>query len=164
MCRRHAAIIRRLTDTVLVCISTSYRSRYGVLGSDEPLAVGYVFAINLALQAEREDEHLVVEIPLPAGAEPFDLALGHGASVIAPNLTPLRQLDVGAEELYRDRILVFVRRLAPGLVRHYTVYARAAAPGSYVVPGAHAQAMYAPEVRGRAAGRRLQIVPEPAER
>jgi hypothetical protein len=62
MYRRHAAIIRRLTDTVLVCISTSYRSRYGVLGSDEPLAVGYVFAIDLALQAEREREHLVVEI------------------------------------------------------------------------------------------------------
>ena len=143
-----------------VRIATSYRSRYGVLGTDEPLAVGDVFAIDLALQAEREREHLVVEIPLPAGAEPFDLALGHGASVIAPNLAPLRQLDVGAEKLHRDRILVFVRRLAPGLVRHYTVYARAAAPGSYVVPGAHAQAMYAPEVRGRAAGRRIQITPE----
>ena len=140
-----------------ITVAAPLHSRFGVLGSHEPLAMGEVVAIDLSLQSEREREHVAVEIPLPAGVEPFDLELGHNASLIAPNLAALRQLDVAAEELHQDRILVFVRSLEPGLPRRYTVYARAALPGSYVLPGARAEAMYAPTVRGRAGVRALEI-------
>jgi uncharacterized protein YfaS (alpha-2-macroglobulin family) len=157
----YPAIDADAAATMGIRIATSYRTRYGELGSQEPLPVGEVFAIDLGLQSASKREHLAVTIPLPAGAEPFDLDLAHGASVIAPNLAPLRQIDVGAEELHRDHIMVFVRQLEAGLVRRYTVYARAAVPGRYLVPGAHAQAMYAPEIRGRAATRTIDVtVPE----
>jgi hypothetical protein len=147
-----------------IAVATPYRTRFGVLGTREPVEAGEVVAIDLALTSDEEREHVAVTIPLPAGMEPFDLSLGHNAGLIAPNLAPLLQLDVAAEELHKDRISIFVRRLERGLPRRHTVYARAATPGTFLAPGAHAEAMYTPSVQGRAGVQKIEIVSPTVER
>ena len=54
-------------------------------------------------------------------------------------------------------MLFFVDHMAAGMYR-YRYLARATTLGSFVVPPAKAEAMYAPEVFGRTAATRIDVV------
>jgi uncharacterized protein YfaS (alpha-2-macroglobulin family) len=95
---------------------------------------------------------------LPAGFAPYDLGLAGRATALPPNLAPQRQLRVDHLEHYPDRIRLFITHLPHGLPQHYTVYAVAKTPGTYGVPGATAEAMYAPGTRGRGLSRPVRIL------
>jgi uncharacterized protein YfaS (alpha-2-macroglobulin family) len=153
----HVPVDVALAANAGIALATPFRTRFGVLGERESVAVGEIVAIDVSLRSESAREHVAVEIPLPAGFEPFEADLGKQAHALPPNLAPLRQLPVAFEEYHSDRIRLFLRRLDPGLPRRHTVYAYAKVPGTFTVPGAHAQAMYTPTVRGRATTRQIEI-------
>jgi uncharacterized protein YfaS (alpha-2-macroglobulin family) len=140
-----------------IAVSTPLRTRFGVLGDRASVAAGEIVAIDVSLQTQARREHVAVEIPLPAGLEPFALDLGQRANVLPTHLAPLRQVVVVSEEYHADRIRLFLRRLDPGLPRRYTVYAYAKVPGTFTMPGARAEALYTPTVRGRATTRRIRV-------
>ena len=56
--------------------------------------------------------------------------------------------------------LLFASSLPPG-VHHHTVFVRALSSGQFIMPAAHAEAMYAPEVNGRTRSARVQIATRP---
>ena len=60
------------------------------------------------------------------------------------------------ENLRDAQAEVFALALSPG-VHHYSYVARATTPGSFVVPPAKAEEMYAPETFGRSDSTRLVI-------
>ena len=153
----HVPADAALAASAGIAVATPYRTRLGVLGEREPVAVGEIVAIDVSLRSDSAREHVAVEIPLPAGFEPFEWDLGQRAQTLPPNLAPLRQLQVASEEYHADRIRLFLRRLEPGLSQRHTVYAYAKVPGTFTVPGARAEAMYAPTVRGRATTRKIEI-------
>lgn len=146
-----------------MAVVTTFRSRFGVQGLSEPLLMGEIIAIDVGLWSEHDQEHVAVEIPLAAGLEPFDPTLAKRNRLLAPNLAPLRQLDVAAQEYHADRIRIFLRHLPAGPFRAATVYVRAAVPGTYLMPAARAEAMYAPNISGRNAARRISITAPPEE-
>jgi uncharacterized protein YfaS (alpha-2-macroglobulin family) len=128
-----------------------------MLGSQEPIGEGEIVAIDVSVQTQHDVEHVAVEVPLPSGFEPYDLELAGRAAALPPNLSPLRQLPVDNLEIYPDRVRLFIPHLRHGIALRYTAYAVAKLPGTYAVPGATAQAMYAPGTRGRSLARPVRI-------
>jgi uncharacterized protein YfaS (alpha-2-macroglobulin family) len=118
---------------------------------------------------------VVVDDPLPAGFEAIDARLA----------TTARSLDLDAEdesegdfpeeddiamgraflpsgyirEVRDDRVLFFVEHMAAGMYR-YRYLARATTHGTFVLPPARAEEMYAPEVFGRTAAASVTVAPK----
>ena len=134
-------------------LTSSLRSQSGPIAPGATVPVGTLMAMDITLTARSRVRHVAVNLPIPAGLEPINLSLG------GPKVLPLggrRGWFVSHEELHPDRALVFADDLSPG-THHHTVYLRATTPGTYDMPAARAEAMYAPEIFSRAPGRTLVV-------
>ena len=121
--------------------------------------VGDVISVTVTLVAPADRHHLLVEVPLPAGAEPIDASLATESREIEPPL--LQAVDIDGSRFRRwepayidirdDRVALFATYLPAGTYE-YTFLMRAAVPGEYRMLPVHAEQMYFPEVWGRSAG------------
>jgi hypothetical protein len=146
--------------------------RYSLQGSDEPITeanVGDFIEVKLTLVAPTDLHYVVVEDPLPAGAEAIDSSLAT-SSIVAPGEVinrPPRLERAGAAQPWgwwyfshtdlRDEKAVLFASYLPRGVYEYTYTIRASLPGDYQVIPTHAEQLYFPEVFGRGDGGRLKI-------
>lgn len=127
--------------------------------------------VTLTMVAQDRRYHVALVDPLPAGLEAVNPALATTGS-----LDPSRSVNDGGkggdtpyrygwwwwrpwyehENLRDERVEAFTPLLWDG-VYSYSYIARATTPGSFVVPPAKAEEMYAPETFGRSAGDRVIV-------
>lgn len=136
-------------------VQREIRGEDGVVAPDA-LVAGRRYAIDVTVQAVAPLHHVVVEVPLPGGLEAIDLGLGGGRAARA--LPRIQAASIRHQEIHADRVLLFADQLPPGATTH-TVLVLATAPGRYTLPGAVAEAMYSPEVRGRSRADAVTIAP-----
>lgn len=137
-----------------LAITTTLRGAGGPVDPDDVIAPGTPLAIDVSVTADAPLDYVALEIPLPAGLEAIDTSIGKGrAAMVLPGS---HGWWVDHRELYPDRALVFADRLPPG-ERVHTIFVRAATPGDYSMPPAHAEAMYLPEIHGHDVARRVRI-------
>ncbi|MDI1430319.1 MG2 domain-containing protein [Polyangium sorediatum] len=121
-------------------------------------------------------DYVVVDDPLPAGFEPVDARLAttaSGPSLDEENENPEETFDEEGgydavatgraylssrylRELRDDRVLFFIDRMPAGMYR-YRYLARATSIGTFILPPARAEEMYAPEVFGRTAAGAITV-------
>ncbi|EDM78235.1 hypothetical protein PPSIR1_08621 [Plesiocystis pacifica SIR-1] len=137
-----------------VTLRRTLRDATGVLGDDPSVASGTLLAMDVELELGSALDHLVAELPLPAGLEAVDVELGRGRA--AMRIEGERGPWVSHQELRRDRAVVYADHLEPG-IHHTTVFLRATTPGDYTMPAATAELMYYPEIHARTTGQRLRV-------
>jgi uncharacterized protein YfaS (alpha-2-macroglobulin family) len=123
--------------------------------------VGDVVSVTVTIVAPTDLFHVLVEAPVPAGAEPLDPNLPTGFQYDQtgqPVLRPINAAEGGwynwtpASLDYRaDKVAMFATFLPAGSYQ-YTFEMRAAFPGEYNVLPAQGEMLYFPEVWGRSAG------------
>jgi hypothetical protein len=138
----------------------------------ETVEVGDVVQVRLTIVAPHDLYYVVVEDPLPAGAEAIDPSLAT-TSLVEQRPTLFREAESEhGRDLYRwwwswysrsemrdDKVVLFADYLPAGTYE-YTYTFRATRPGEYRVVPTDAREFYFPEVFGRAAGRLLTIQEE----
>ena len=129
--------------------------------------VGDVMRVKLTIIAPNDLHYVVVEDPLPAGAEGVDQSL-KTTSVVGeePELTRTDRGSPWGEgygwwwfshtELRDEKAVLFATYLPKGTYE-YTYLIRASLPGEYGVIPTHAYEMYFPEVFGRSDGGMFMI-------
>ena len=132
-------------------------------------AVGDAVQVRLTLVVPHDRYYVVVEDPLPAGAEGIDVSLDT-SSVLDQSPGMARQAGSGKyydypywwwrwysrTEMRDDKVVLFADHLPAGTYQ-YTYTFRAYVPGEYQVIPTVASEMYFPEVFGRADGRLFTI-------
>lgn len=103
--------------------------------------------------------NVVVDDPLPAGFVAVNAALATEDVETAEAKT---HDDTGwrsglHREMRDDRVVHYLREVVGGVAIRLQYLARAATPGRYLAPGTHAERMYEPHVRGRAATDEVEI-------
>ncbi len=111
------------------------------------IGVGDTAMIQVSLWADAAVHHLAVEVPLPAGLEAVDTALGGGARARVLG-SETHSAFLSHREVRPDRVVLFFDSLPPGTTEH-TIPIVATTPGRYTMPAAVAEAMYEPETRAR---------------
>ena len=118
------------------------------------IRAGASVRVRLTMVADARRTHVALIDPLPAGLEPVNPALA------VSQTTPPEENDDSPyrwfwgwnwfehQNLRDDRAEAFTSYL-PGGTYEYTYVARATTPGTFVVPPARAEEVYAPEVFGR---------------
>ncbi len=137
-----------------LAISRQIRQGDEPLAADDFINVGNAVAVELELRTHQRVRYVAVDVPIPAGLEPVQLTLGKGQAAATTSGTTGRWFT--RQELRRDRVLLFVDDLPPGLHRH-TIHLRATSRGHYAFPPAHAEAMYIPELQGRSSATKLEV-------
>jgi hypothetical protein len=133
----------------------------------ETVSVGDLVQVRLSIVAPHDLYYVVVEDPLPAGAEAVDPTLA--TTSVVDQAPTLRRSPERAEGLYwwwwnwysrsemrDDKVVLFADYLPAGTYE-YTYTFRATRPGEYQVIPTSAREFYFPEVFGRGAGRLLTI-------
>ncbi len=117
--------------------------------------------VRVTMVAPGRRVHVALVDPLPAGLEAQNPTL-RGTEGLAPadRFRPYAWPWFEHQNLRDDRAEAFRSLLWSGVFR-YEYVARATTPGSFVVPPAHAEEMYAPETFGRSATARLVVDPPP---
>ena len=132
-------------------------------------AVGDVVQVRLTLVVPHDRYYVIVEDPLPAGAEGIDVSLDT-SSVLDQTPGMARQSGSGKyydypywwwrwysrTEMRDDKVVLFADYLPAGTYQ-YTYTFRAYVPGEYQVIPTVASEMYFPEVFGRSDGRMFTI-------
>ncbi len=154
--------------------------RYSLLGEPDEVvtsaSLGDVVRVQVTIVAPHDRLFVLVEDFLPSGLEPINPKL----RTVAPEL--IQQLEAdrrstrleSAPEDYapwyawyyspwrhvdiRDDRLVLQASSLPRGVHEYVYYARATTPGEFIVPPAHAEESYFPEVFGRSDSGRFTVV------
>jgi uncharacterized protein YfaS (alpha-2-macroglobulin family) len=116
--------------------------------------LGDVIEVKLTLIAPNVLHYVVVEDPLPAGAEAIDPSLATTSMVDQPSTNGHRRFT--HTELRDDKAVLFATYLPKGTYE-YTYLIRATLPGEYQVRPTHAEEMYFPEVFGRGDGEVFRI-------
>jgi hypothetical protein len=123
-------------------------------------ARGDVVRVTISVWVPHEGRFLAITDPLPAGLEAIDGTLQTTASDLAQQAT--RQSSDGSwldwwrrggvqhVEKHDDRVVAYATRLAPGH-HEFSYLARAMTAGTFETAGPWGEAMYAPEITGRAA-------------
>jgi len=110
--------------------------------------------VHITLVADNRRYHVALVDPLPAGLEIINPALAVSQSTTQDDPSTLRYgwwwwgTWYEHQNMRDDRAEAFTSLLWDG-VYEYTYIARAATPGTFVVPPAKAEEMYSPEVFGR---------------
>ncbi len=133
----------------------------------ETVAVGDLVQVRLTIVAPHDLYYVVVEDPLPAGAEAVDPTLA--TTSVVDQEPMMRRIVERGERVYRwwwnwysrsemrdDKVVLFADTLPAGTYE-YTYTFRATRPGAYQVIPTNAREFYFPEVFGRGAGRVLTI-------
>jgi uncharacterized protein YfaS (alpha-2-macroglobulin family) len=130
--------------------------------------VGDVIQVELTIVASNDLHYLVVEDPLPAGAEAIDISLRTTSQIYqGPQMEEVSGEEAQSwwwdrwvpthTELRDEKVVLFVTWLPKGTYQ-YTYQMRAGIPGRYLTMPATAYQMYFPEVWGRGAGGVFTIV------
>jgi uncharacterized protein YfaS (alpha-2-macroglobulin family) len=131
--------------------------------------VGDVVQVRLTIIAPHDLYYVVVEDPLPAGAEPIDVSL-ETTSLLEQSPGLYREAEnewqydfyywwwrwYSRSEMRDDKVVLFADYLPAGTYE-YTYTFRATLPGEYKVIPTSAHEFYFPEVLGRADGRLFTI-------
>jgi hypothetical protein len=151
-----------------VVVAQQYRLVDPVTGkaSEQPISeaqVGDTIQVRLTIVAPTNLHYLIVESPLPAGAEAIDPSLLNTSLVYeGPDLqpvdgeTPWFWWQPTATDLRDEKVALFATELPAGTYE-YTYQMRASLPGQFQVLPAVAYQMYFPEVWGRSAGAEFGI-------
>lgn len=154
-------------------------------GQSRRFFAGELVRVRVRIATAQQRHYAAIEVPLPAGLEAVDTSLASTAAL--PRTQEDEGPGEGyeyesAEDLYGDeeapedfgpwamqfyspwshteirddRVLLFADQLPPG-VHVASFVARATTPGQFVLPPAHAEEMYAPEVFGRSDGGMLEV-------
>ncbi len=134
----------------------------------KPLAdvkAGSLVAVTLEIVVPKESLFVVVDDPLPAGFEAVNAGLRTESEERQRDLDRLGSSDEETPwwsgfnhiEMRDDRVLLFADSLATG-VHRFRYLARALTSGTFALPGAKTEEMYAPEVFGRSAEAVVKIV------
>jgi alpha-2-macroglobulin len=127
---------------------------------------GDLVRVTVTLTVRGEDRFMALTDPLPAGMEPIDGGFQTTAADLSRATSRMELQSDGWSwwkqggfeyvEKYDDRVEAFATKLGAG--RHEFAYlVRATTPGTFSAPGTRVEAMYAPEVEGRAAGGTVTI-------
>lgn len=120
----------------------------------EGVGLGEAFAVDLELQTASELSFVAFEVPLPAGVEGINTALGHGTAATGALGGPASW--VTHEEIRADRVMIYADTIPPG--KHQTtILVRATTPGTFTWPATRAEMMYYPEVYGHTASSQLVV-------
>ncbi|HSN75337.1 MAG TPA: alpha-2-macroglobulin, partial [Anaerolineae bacterium] len=151
-----------------VVVAQQYRLVDPLTGkaSDQPIQeakIGDTIQVKLTLVAPTNLYYLIVESPLPAGAEAIDPSLLNTSLVYeGPSLEPADGewpwfwWQPTATDLRDEKVALFATELPAGTYE-YTYQMRASLPGQFQVLPAVAYQMYFPEVWGRSAGAEFGI-------
>ena len=139
--------------------------------------LGSLVLVDLVVTTTTPRLQVVIDDPLPAGLEPVDSTFQTSSSSASavddsdqgyqndrePDADAIASGEAwGWSEYHRemrdDRVLTFVDSMQVGMYR-YRYLARATTAGVYVVPPTKAECMYQPEVFGRTAGSRFEVLP-----
>jgi uncharacterized protein YfaS (alpha-2-macroglobulin family) len=146
--------------------------RYQRVDAGDPSAAGSTFAagdlirVTLAVSLPHEGRFLAFTDPLPAGFEAVDAVLATTATDLGAVATTQssagdrfawwRRGGFDHVEKHDDRVVAYATRLAAG--RHELTYlVRATTSGTFNVPGAWGEAIYAPEITGRSAATTVDV-------
>jgi len=128
--------------------------------------VGDIIQVKVTLVAPTTLHYLLVESPMPAGAEAIDPSLANTSLLYDdPELRPVDRdqplywWQPTAIELRDEKAALFATTLPAGTYE-YTYLLRASLPGRFQVLPAVASEMYFPEVWGRSAGAEFVITQE----
>jgi uncharacterized protein YfaS (alpha-2-macroglobulin family) len=125
------------------------------------VAAGEMITVRLTVVVDAETEWVALVDPLPAGLEAVNPNLVAGDDADLSQSGPGHDYyweppTWGHTELRDDEVRWFADRIGGGT--HVMTYkARATIDGTFEVPPAHIEAMYAPEVRGRTATVRFEV-------
>jgi uncharacterized protein YfaS (alpha-2-macroglobulin family) len=124
----------------------------------EQATEGQMVRVQLTLSSTSEQNHVALSDYLPAGLEPINARFATVPSNL-PHDDPdwYHRLWLTHRELGDDRVDAFSDWLAPR-PGTFEYLARATTVGSFQVPAATAQKMYDPDVHGRTALRRFEVV------
>jgi len=141
--------------------------------SEARFTAGDLVLADLVVVTPSPREYVVIDDPLPAGFEAVDARLATTAAWLRVPGSDDECLDCDSDdalahgraflsswfrrEIRDDRVLFFVDHMAAGMYR-YRYLARATTIGSFVQPPAKAEAMYTPEVFGRTAAGRIDVI------
>ncbi|HYE57748.1 MAG TPA: hypothetical protein VD948_04550, partial [Rhodothermales bacterium] len=120
---------------------------------------GSLVRVTLRLSSPTERPYVAVNDALPAGLEVLSAALATTDSRLLERAAAGQDRYWGSfshTETRDDRVLLFADQLDAG-EHTFTYVARATTPGTYVLPPAHAELMYRPEVQARTASGTLVV-------
>jgi hypothetical protein len=141
-------------------ISVTRRYRLAYDGYPSSFEVGDLIEVHLSVEADDEAWYVIIEDPLPAGAEALNERLNttsHAASQ-GGDLFWWWLYGYNRKAVYDDRVALFVTRLSAG--RHeYDYLMRATTPGQFSVLPTHVYLMYDPDTWARSASQRCYISP-----
>ena len=130
-------------------------------GRLQAVTEGELVRVHLRLATHQTRHYVAVVDPMPAGLEAVDTTLATSARGASSRTEAGSRRADGRRvrwhvpfdhtEMRDDRVLLFADRLQPG-VHTWSYVARATTAGTFVMPPAHAEEMYTPEVRGRSDG------------
>ena len=118
--------------------------------------VGDIISVTVTLVAPTDLYHVLVEAPIPAGAEAIDTRfLNESQAVDDPQSEPIQRPQWFWTPTYvdiRDDKVAFFATFLPAGAYQYTYQMRATVPGEYRVLPVYSEQMYFPEVWGHSAG------------
>ncbi len=140
----------------------SQEAIYGAAPSERLFRAGEPALGDVIVITPTRRNYVVIEAPLPAGFEALDVLLDTNRE------DPLSQLDLSGahvgftripnyrRELRDNKVVYFIDQLEPGMYR-FNFVVRATTKGTFVVPAARAEEMYAPEIFGRDAAKTIEV-------
>jgi len=149
--------------TLQSCLERQAEDESVVCNDAREASLGDVIRVDLTIIAPNDLYYVVVEDPLPAGAEAIDTGLAT-TSLLAMDPTLSRQDSpywwwwrwYSRSELRDEKVVLFADYLPKGTYE-YSYTMRATLPGDYHVIPTLATEFYFPEVFGRSDGRLLSI-------
>jgi uncharacterized protein YfaS (alpha-2-macroglobulin family) len=129
---------------------------------------GDLIRVTVSLDLPKERRYVAVTDPLPAGFETVDTWFATTAADVAKIEADANADDLDWRAVWErgtfdhierrdDRVLLFATRLSEGH-HEFSYVVRATTAGTFEVPPVTAEEMYAPEVFGRSATRRVQVI------
>ncbi|MEO1273376.1 MAG: hypothetical protein AAFX99_35270 [Myxococcota bacterium] len=130
------------------------------------IKAGTQVKVTLTVSVRDRSYHVAVDDPLPAGLEAVN------TSFKTTRITLAEQNNLGTQrsgqgwwwggtfnhtEQRDERVILFANSLPSGVYRHSYI-AKATTLGSFVLPPLRAEQMYAPEIFGRTATERVEVV------
>jgi uncharacterized protein YfaS (alpha-2-macroglobulin family) len=120
-------------------------------------AVGDLVRVRLHLSTTEPRDQVALTDPIPSGFEAVnaDLATEAGAGPSGDSRYRRRRSSWTHHELHDDRATAYATRISDEATFEYVL--RAIRRGTFAVPPAFAEAMYAPEIHGRTAGTTMTV-------
>lgn len=122
------------------------------------MPVGTVVEEHLEITNPEDSAYVALSAPLAAGLEVLNPALANVSADATPSAAPT--LVPTYQEIRDDQVLFYYDALPKG-VYHLYFRLRAAVSGTYTLPAAYVERMYAPGVFGSSPGARVRVVAGP---